>query len=188
MDLRVDYKRTWKSTVVSDKRNTKMSYEDVTKEWLRKAIPSNYKVKDRQYFEYNGTKYKVDGKNVVLDYSIKEKEVAEWLSIVFNENVEMVPRINKPDGISTPDYFFKGEYWDLKEIKSSGKRAIDNRLNGMKRQASNYIFDVTDNALSNNEIIQQILNIYHSKDRKWVDKIILKRDKKIIIVYIRKKD
>lgn len=185
--LKVDYKKTWKSNFDDNKQNVSLPYKDVMKEWLNKVASKNHKVRDKRYFDYNGTKYQVDNKNVVLDYSIKEKEVAEWLSIIFNEDVEMIPRINKPDGISTPDYFFRGEYWDLKEIKSSGKRTVDNRINGTKRQSNNYILDITGNILTNDEVKKQIQNIYYSKDRKWVDKIILKRDKELIVVYTRKK-
>lgn len=164
------------------------NYEDVTQKWLKETKPDISKVSDLNYFEYDGVKYEVDGNNVVLDYSPKEKEVAEWLSTKFGDEVYMIPRINKPDGISTPDYLWKNECWDLKEIKSSGKRAIDNRLNGTKKQTNNYILDITGNELSNKEIVSQIKKVYQSNNRKWIDKIILKREEDLIKVFTRKKD
>ena len=42
----------------------------------------------------------------------------------------MLPRINIPEGIQTADDLFRGEKWDLKEIKSTGKNVLDNRVNG----------------------------------------------------------
>ena len=156
--------------------NKTKTYKDITKEWVEKAVPNSHKVIDRGYFEYKGVKYEVDSKNVVLDYSDKEKEVAEWLESTFGGELYMIPRINKPDGIQTADYLFKDEYWDLKEIKSNGKNAIDNRVNGLKRQTNNFIFDISGNLLSDNEIIKQIEKMYNSPKRYWVDKVILIRD------------
>lgn len=164
------------------------NYEDVTQEWSKETNDNISKVSDLNFFEYDGIKYEVSGTDVALDYSTKEKEVAEWLSTKFGDEVFMVPRVNKPDGISTPDYLWKDEYWDLKEIKSAGKRAVDNRLNGTKRQTNNYILDITENKLSNKEIIFQIKKVYQSNSRKWIDKIILKRNEDLIKVFIRKKD
>ncbi len=159
---------------------------DVTEEWLEKATPNSHIVKDRLYFEYKGERYFVDNKNVVLDYSKKEKEVALWLEDTFGGEIFMLPRVNKPDGIMTADYLWNNEYWDLKEIKAVGKRVIDNRIKSYKYQSINYIIDVTGNPLDNIIILNQIKNIFVSKDRSWVHSIILKRNKELIKVFIKK--
>ena len=44
----------------------------------------------------------------------------------------MLPRINKPDGIQTADYLFRGEYWDLKKITGKGKNTLDSAINKKK--------------------------------------------------------
>lgn len=164
------------------------NYEDVTEKWLRKCEPTNSHVRELNYFkDKNGQRYYVDNKNVVLDYSKEAKECAIWLLKTFGGKIYMLPRINKPDGISTPDYLWNNEYWDLKTINVSGKRVIDNRLNGTKRQCSNYIIDITNKLLIKNALTQ-IHNVYYSKDRQWVDKLILKRNQELIKVFIRKKD
>ena len=98
----------------------------------------------------------------------------------------MLPKINIPEGIKTADYLFKNELWDLKEINSSGKRVIDNRINGNKRQAKNYIFDITKTKLTNEAVLKQIENIYKSNDRLWIDKIIVKKYNYVLAVYKRK--
>lgn len=142
--------------------------------------------KAKYYVDDLFNKYYVDNKTVVFDYNKKEIEVANWLAKTFNEKVYMLPRINIPEGIKTADYLFKNEKWDLKEINSNGKRVFDNRINGNKEQSKNYIFDVTNSKLANKEIINQIRHIYSPRDRQWVDKVIVKRNQKIIIIYKRK--
>ena len=72
------------------------NYLDITKEWINNAKPNSHKVKNRHYFEYEKIKYRVDNKNVVLDYSDKEKEVAIWLENTFGGEIYMLPRINNP--------------------------------------------------------------------------------------------
>lgn len=166
-----------------------VNYKDITVKWIKNANPNSHEVEDRLYYiDDKGVKYKVDGKNVVLDYTKKEKEVAVWLENTFGGKIFMLPRINKPWNVKTPDYLFRNEYWDLKEISASGKRAIDNRINGTKKQTKNYILDVTNSILSDEEIIYQIKRLYDSNDRKWVEKIILIRNYKLIIICKRKKD
>lgn len=108
------------------------NFIDVTSEWIKNAKPNTHIVKDRKYFEHNGIKYKVDNKNIVLDYSDKEKEVAIWLENTFGGEIYMLPRINKPDGIQTADYLFRGEYWDLKKITGKGKNTLDSAINKKK--------------------------------------------------------
>lgn len=169
-------------TITKEKTN----YIDVTDEWLKLATPNSHKVLDRTYFEHNGIKYFVDGKNIVLDYSSKEKEVALWLERTFGGEIYMLPRINKPDGIKTADYLWNGEYWDLKEIKSNGKRVIDNRVRNLKRQAQNYILDITNNVLSNYDIIEQIDKIFKSNDRNWLNSFIIKKENNLIKVFVKK--
>ena len=83
------------------------NYLDITKEWINNAKPNSHKVKNRHYFEYEKVKYRVDNKNVVLDYSDKEKEVAIWLENTFGGEIYMLPRINNTEGIQTADYLFR---------------------------------------------------------------------------------
>lgn len=161
-------------------------YKDITQEWLENATPNSHQVSDMNYFIYNEEKYVVDSKNVVLDYSKYEKEIAEWLENTFGGELYMVPRVNKPNNISTPDYIWKNEKWDLKEISGSSNRAIDNALKRKKEQANNFVLDITKNNSSEKDFIEQIEKIYHTSGREWIDKIILMKNKKVIVVYKRK--
>ncbi len=156
-----------------NKTMNKNSFTDVTQTWLDNAKPNSYTIKDRNYFEYDGVKYKVDGKNVLLDYSENEKEIAKWLENTFGGELYMLPRVNKPDGIMTADYLFRNEYWDLKTIK--GKRVIEDAIKKKERQSKNFIFDITNNDIEEKELFNQLIKIYSSKTTEWVDKIVVKK-------------
>ncbi|MDD6277980.1 MAG: hypothetical protein PUA55_05370 [Mycoplasma sp.] len=58
-------------------KNSKNS-RNITKSFIRKSTPNSHEVKDAK-----GNKYYVDGKNVVIDYSVSEKNVANWLKETF---------------------------------------------------------------------------------------------------------
>lgn len=162
------------------------NYTDVTNEWIINAKPNTHIVKDRKYFEHNGIKYKVDNKNIVLDYSDKEKEVAIWLENTFDGEIYMLPRINKPDGIQTADYLFRGEYWDLKKITGKGKNTLDSAINKKKSQSNNFIFDISNSEITLEAIDKQLSSIYENKYRKWIDKIIVKQNNNVIVIKKRK--
>ena len=119
--------------------------------------------KDRKYFEHNGIKYKVDNKNIVLDYSDKEKEVAIWLENTFGGEIYMLPRINKPDGIQTADYLFRGEYWDLKTINGKSNQVLFHSIYKKKTQSNNFIFNIISPELNINELQKQIQSLLDGK-------------------------
>jgi len=63
----------------------KVKYIDITQEWLSNVTPNSHEIKDCLNYNHNGVTYKVDGKYVVLDYSKKELEVANFLKETFGE-------------------------------------------------------------------------------------------------------
>lgn len=151
-------------------------YIDVTDKWLMYAKPNSHKVKELNYFLYKGIRYYVDGKNVVLDYSKEELEIAKWLENTFGGEIFMLPRINIPKGIKTADYLWNGEYWDLKILRKeavSENRAIDNIIKTAKGQANNFILDVSKTYIKRTLIQKQIEKLFISKEREWIDKVIL---------------
>lgn len=163
-----------------------VNYIDITKVWKVKS-KGKYKVIDKRYFkDSNKNIYKLDNKYVVLDYSKEEKEIAKWLAKKFCTNVYMLPRVNYPYNIQTPDYLFKNEYWDLKTINGSNLSTIDRAINGKSKQAENFIIDISNSKITNQIADICISKIYNSKYRKWVNKIMLINNKKIIKIYQRK--
>lgn len=161
-------------------------YSSVKDDWLKDVDPTKAKLTDRDFWEHGGNKYQVDGHDVVLDYKPIEKETALWLSQTFGRHVETVPRFNKPENVSTPDYLIDGIPFDRKGIEGSGKYVIDGNLKKAKTQAENVVLDFTLSNLTDEAIMEQMNDIYRS-GRRGVDIAILKRGETLIDV-IKKKD
>ena len=164
-----------------------MSYTDITNEMYNLAKPNKGKVKKQKYFETDGRTYLVDGHNVVYKHDERELEVARLLNKTFGGNVKILPNINFPQGIKSPDYLYKGEKTDLKRITS--KRVNDcvkTALKNKEKQANNFIIDNTAQTVRNEDILKQIDEIYNSKGFGWIDKIYLLNDDKFIKIFKRK--
>ncbi len=161
------------------------SMNDITQEWTGvKEIKGT--VTERQEYAVEGTTYKVDGKHVILRPTEQEREVAAILSGKYGKNIEFVPQVMVPQGIQTPDYLVDGERFDLKSPTGRSKDLLYNVVSKKRRQASNFIFDVTDCPLSEDEIIKQAETLYFSRHTRFVDKIVIMKDGEILKVYGRK--
>lgn len=166
------------------------NYVDVTQQWLKSINIKTQNVIDSKYFKYNNEIYKVDGKNIVLEYSQKEKKIALWIVNKFGGKIYMIPRVNKPKNIKTADYLWNDEYWDLKSISAqaiSKNRAVDNIIKTAKGQSCNFILDITNTKIARQLIIKQVKRIYDTRGREWVDKIIIIDNYQLIKIYTRKK-
>lgn len=161
-------------------------YHDITGNWYPDAVPNSHPVQDLQSVTVDGVTYQVDGHNVELSYSPHEKEIAELLEREVGGEMYMVPRVNNPQGVSTPDYLFHGKGYDLKTIgKTTGKNPIFNRIKNAKKQANNFILDLTDSTLSDAAVDEQIKKVYQDRQTQSVDEIIVLRGGKIQKVYKR---
>lgn len=160
--------------------------KEITSEWL---LSKNTESSVTELMEYSidGVTYKVDGKRIVLDYSEHEKEVAGNISRLYKKNVQMIPRITYPQGISTPDFKIDGDGWDLKTISTAGKNVLYNAVKKKKRQACNFIFDITECPLDADELKQQINNLFRSTHLTFIDRIAIYKDNEIVGVYKRNK-
>lgn len=164
-----------------------LHFADVTNNWYQDAIPGSHEIKDLQDLTIDGVTYKVDGHNVVLSYSQHEKEIADLLEKEVGGELYMVPRVNYPQGISTPDYIFHGKEYDLKTIgATTGKNPIVNRIKKAKRQADNFILDVSKSSLSDSELDEQLKKIFTDTETRFVKEIVVVKDGKIIKVLKRK--
>lgn len=168
----------------------KLQFSDVTEEWKQNATPGSHEIKfNNKDFIDNKTKtqYKVDNKHVIFNPSENEKNVAEWLKDKLGGEIEINPRISEPPNIKVPDYYFRKMRLDLKEINGNGKNTIDTAIKSKQDQSNNFILDITEKCkLENSEIIRQVEKIYNSKNRSWVDTIIIKRNDDLIKIYKRK--
>lgn len=184
-DLREDYSRQhvkgYKPVSTEEKQ-----YIDITEEMTKKD-KQNFKLIEQQYYiDENGNRYNVDGKYILLEPTEREKEVANMLGELYGGNIKIIPRINEPKGIKTPDYIVKNKRYDLKQIKGNGKYVIQGNLKGKQKQADNFIIDITKSEINIEEAVKQIENIYSSKHFLWLDRIVLLKNKEFLKIYKRK--
>lgn len=161
-----------------------MKYKDITDKYISRK---KYQIKKQKYFINDGAKYNVDGKHVILKPTKREIEVAKLIGQAIGGKVNIIPWINKPIGIKTPDYIIGNERFDLKEISGSGKYVIEGNLKKKNKQANNFIIDLTNTNIEFKEIERQIESIYISKRYLWIDKIFIIKKNNIEKVYKRNK-
>lgn len=159
-------------------------YTDVTAQWRKTATPNSHVVQDAQEYTKDGVIYKVDGHNVVLDYSPHEKEIAELLEKEFGGELIMNPKVNNPQGVRVPDFQFRGEGWDLKTLtKKATQDTIFQRVKKSSGQAKKFVIDVTEGIkLTDADIEAQIKKIFSHNDTLFAGEIILIRDMQILSV------
>lgn len=164
------------------------SFVDVTREALESTEQGF--VEELQSYDYDGITYVVDGKNVQQNNSNREIEIAQLLKEQLGKNVKIVPEIKgKYKNIPTPDYLINQERWDLKELKSgTSAELLRNIAHKKKKQAENFIFDITECSLSEEEINRQaecLFNEYYNT--KHVNSVVIIKDDQILRVMERKK-
>ena len=185
--LKRDYTREhikgYKDVKIKNKDN---KYVDITEETLSKG-KQKYKLTEQQYYiDEDGTRHNVDNKYVILKPTEREKEVANMLGELYGGKIKIIPRVNEPKNIKTPDYIVKNRRYDLKQISGNGKYVIQGNLKGKQKQADNFVIDITKSEMSIDEAIRQIENIYNSKHFLWLDRIILLKDKEVLKIFKRK--
>lgn len=134
-------------------------------------------------FYKDGQRYEIDNHHVKFEPSQHEQEIAEVLAEQLHERVILQPKIEYPKGIKMPDYTIGGKSYDLKTIEGAGKNTLDSSVKRKKGQASNFVFDVTKFAVSDDEMFRQASHIIERRD--WIDKVILIRNNEIIRIFER---
>lgn len=168
---------------VATAKNINQNYEDITSLY---SNTNKYRVQKQQYYiDDNGVKYKVDGKYIKLEPTQRETEVARLLGKTYGGNIKIIPKVSEPASIKTPDYMINGQKFDLKEIEGNGRNTLDGAIKRQKRQANNFIFDITKTEMEENEAIQQIQKIYQSKHREWINTILLVEGNKVLKIFKR---
>lgn len=157
---------------------------DITNEWTKnKGIRGS--VAEKQEYIVNGTTYRVDGKYVVLRPTAQEKAIASVLSEKYGKVIEFVPQVMQPQGIQTPDYLIDSERFDLKSPTGNGKNLLYSMVSKKSKQSPNFIFDITECPLSEEEIEQQINGLYRSRHTRFVEKIVVIKNRKVLKVFCR---
>ena len=166
--------------------NEEAEYADVTEDWTQ---DSDSDVTDATSFVYQGVKYQVDGKDIKVDYTPREKEVGEMLSRRSGKQVVMAPKIAGPySNVHTPDFLLgpNREKWDLKEIRGSSKDAIRNIIHKKHKQADHFIIDVTNSPLDLSEVYRQSDVVFRAGNTRFVKELMIIRGNEILKVLRRK--
>ena len=161
-------------------------YEDITEQFKEQVNKKCTVIEQQYYTDSNGVRYNVDNKYVVYEHTEREKQVANILGGFYGGQVKIIPKVNNPLNIKTPDYIINGEKFDLKQITGEGKYVIEGNLRKKKEQSQNFVIDITNSKIKIVEVERQIKSIYISKRYKWVDKILVLNKNNIIKIYARK--
>ncbi len=158
---------------------------DITSEWKTKTdIPGLVIMRD--HYVVGGVTYRVDGKKVVLHPSQHEIDVAMVLCQEYGKTIELIPRINYPEGIQTPDYLINGDRYDLKAPTGKGKYLLQGLIAKQKHQAHNFIIDVTNCPLDMDELERQSKDLFRSPRTAFLNIIVFLKDRKVLKVLQRK--
>lgn len=164
-----------------------MGYIDITEKMYNEAKPNTGKVIKQKFIEDNGKIYWIDGHNVIYKHDKREIEVAIILKKTFGGDVRILPNINFPQGIKTPDYIFRDERVDLKRIKSRRSNdCIKTAIRDSKRQANNFIIDNTAGTVSDDILLSQIEEIYNMGKFSWVNIIYVLKGDNFLKIYKRR--
>lgn len=156
---------------------------DITDTWIKKNKTGF--VKYMHSYTYNGHTYVVDNFHVVLKPSKEEIEIAELLATMYGKAVYLLPRINIPENIQTPDYLIDGKKFDLKSPKGNGKYTLYNLVNRKIKQSYNFIFNLDNTMISLDKIYSQISYIFESKSTNFINTIVIIKNNKILNVFKR---
>lgn len=165
----------------------KKPYINDMAEWL--AVPSSQakKVIYSNGVEIDGIFYRVDGKHVVSEISENEERIANLLATKYGKDVEVIPRVNHPAGVSTPDYKINGVSFDLKTLTGVGKNTIYNAVRGKRRQAGCFILDLSNNSMTNQSLEVQLASLFSSTHTQFVEEVVVIKKDLIVTVMKRKK-
>lgn len=166
--------------------NESKNYKDITKSWLKEKNNELGKCTNKYYFI--DQKYKaihiVDGKNVILDHSKSEEEIARFYAKTKNINVKMLPRIINPKGIKVADFIEEtsGITWEIKEpISNTIGTTIHNQFKNQKEKAHNFIIDMHLSNMKIKTAIEEIGKEYERYD--WIEEVILLKNLKVKKVF-----
>lgn len=163
-----------------------MEYLDITNNILNRN-KKKYTLEEQQYFiDENKNKYILDGKNVIMKHTEKEKQVAKILGEIYGGKVKIIPAVLNPQHIKTPDYIIKNMKYDLKEPTGNSKTTIYDLFKHKSKQADNFIIDIHKSKLNRLESIEQTQQLFYSSHRKWINTIILMEDNEIFKILKRK--
>ncbi len=131
----------------------------------------------------DGKKYIVDNKNIILDHTENEINIATWYAENNKVNVKMLPRVLNPPSIKTGDFIEETSkvIWEIKEPEGNtlGTTMV-NQFKGQKEKAQHFIIDLHKTDMTSENAIEDIEKILSNKRYEWVKRVILKNNDVLI--------
>ncbi len=178
------------------KQKTTKNYVDITKIMYKYATPKSHNIIHAKKFITDDSKVFIveNKKNGVLfqkDYNDYKdsKKCSKLLRQIFGGKIVLQPVVKCADNVKTCDFkwirpnskYF--EKWDLKTVEGSSNTTLDNMIKSQKNQSDNFIFDIKNHTISEEQAKVQIINIFNNPYRDWINIIMLKDNKRIIFIY-----
>ena len=182
--------------VSHDDPRIKQKYEDATKTWCD-SVPRGESTicEGKTVVDLKGRKFDESNAKLEVDHEPYEKNIAQIIANRMNSEVELVPRVNEPQGISTPDFriFRTGQTMELKTIelpREDGKDvpwdAIFRSAKKARKQSSFVIVDISLYPYSNQMVSEQIDMVFNHFNTRFVEELMIIKDGEIQKVYRRK--
>lgn len=149
-----------------------LSYEDITDTFKNDNIEGFLKEADN--ITVDGTRYDVDGHNVEIKVSKHEIEIAKALHSKYKGELHLLPKINIPQGIKSPDILWDGETWDVKGVKGNSSNTIYNNLRKASKQAKNVVLDFVNDKFDMQIFYNELENIFANERYENLNKIIIR--------------
>lgn len=178
--------------------NVNLKYRDSTRKYINNATPNSHKLKFDNYFmDNNGNKHPIKEKEIAhpIPREGPEYERALWIKKTFGGKIHLVPRIttiiDNESSVTTPDFRWNGNKWDLKTPSTKGK--FDNSIerfvkkNKAKEQSRKYIIDFKYIDKTDEEIIKLAEKTLRNPYREWIEELMLVRGNKLIKIYSKNK-
>lgn len=180
-----------------DDPRIKQKYEDVTKTWCDTVPQGETKVYEgKTSIDIEGRIFDESNAKLEIDHKPYERNVAQVLANRMNSEIELVPRVNEPQGIPTPDFriFRTGQTMELKTIKlpqEEGKAvpwdAIFRSTKKARKQSSFVIVDISLYPYSNQLISEQVNMVFKHFNTSFVENLMIIKNGEIQKVYRRKR-
>lgn len=176
-------------TDASGEQVNEMDYVDLTEEWKKSLASNKPNVTVANEFVSNeGVVYTVDGINVRQEHTAHEEDVARLLSRATGKPVWLIPEVKGIyKRVSTPDYLVgsEKERWDLKDISKENDDSVRNAAHKKKKQANNFVFNVTGEAIPEN-VVKQARGAFGKYNMDFVNKIMVIHHGEILCALQRK--
>ena len=160
-------------------------YEIKAEDWFPGSVPRSHEIIRLQEYTKDGVTYVVDGYAVVMKPSRNELRIAELLRDKIGGKIEIVPKVNIPQGVKTSDYLFHEICYDLKTIEGGGPSTLRDAVKKKKGQSRRFILDLTNSPLTDDDAEKQMHGMFGDKHTAFVEEIVIIRGDKIAKIFRR---